>query len=246
LRAHGQVPRLQQHVILTRKKKESCLIIFLAVKEKKDPVALFLLTARYCCIMALLRIRLNQLFYILCRGGCPRGSKNKLFRGTRIGIYSGQYFDSETGLHYNYYRYYDPQLGRYLRADPSHLNQPKGSSIPYLIPYLYMIPQEYNSFSYVKNNPISLFDPLGLWNKLSSTQQLHAGYRPPSNSECGCETTFPTCYKRCTWFYFTPSSPDLPSLLTEGATKLFCTITCGISPCAWDDKIFDDSPFWGY
>jgi RHS repeat-associated protein len=32
--------------------------------------------------------------------------------------FAGQYFDSETGLHYNYYRYYDPKLGRYLRVDP--------------------------------------------------------------------------------------------------------------------------------
>src|SRR5690606_41970811 len=32
--------------------------------------------------------------------------------------FPGQYYDKETGLHYNYYRDYDPHLGRYLQPDP--------------------------------------------------------------------------------------------------------------------------------
>jgi len=32
--------------------------------------------------------------------------------------YAGQYFDSETGLHYNRQRTYDPGSGRYLESDP--------------------------------------------------------------------------------------------------------------------------------
>jgi len=33
--------------------------------------------------------------------------------------FPGHYFDAETGLHYNRFRYYSPELGRYLESDPS-------------------------------------------------------------------------------------------------------------------------------
>jgi RHS repeat-associated protein len=32
--------------------------------------------------------------------------------------FPGQYYDDETGLHYNYFRTYDPSTGRYLESDP--------------------------------------------------------------------------------------------------------------------------------
>jgi RHS repeat-associated protein len=62
----------------------------------------------------------------------------------RIIIYAGQYYDAETGLHYNYHRYYDPKLGRYLRADPIGL---AGGINPY---------------QYAYANPVNLTDPYGL------------------------------------------------------------------------------------
>jgi len=40
--------------------------------------------------------------------------------------FPGQYYDAETGLHYNFYRTYDPVTGRYLEADP--IGQAGGST----------------------------------------------------------------------------------------------------------------------
>ena len=59
--------------------------------------------------------------------------------------FPGKYFDTESGLHYNYHRYYDPSIGRYLRADPIGLAG-----------------MDPNLFGYVKNNPINRKDPTGL------------------------------------------------------------------------------------
>ncbi|MER5312847.1 RHS repeat-associated core domain-containing protein [Streptomyces sp. NPDC002773] len=57
--------------------------------------------------------------------------------------YPGQYFDPETGLHYNFNRYYDPEVGRYLSPDPLG------------------IAPSINHYAYVAN-PFVLADPLGL------------------------------------------------------------------------------------
>jgi len=57
--------------------------------------------------------------------------------------FQGQYFDSETGLHYNRFRYYDPGPGRFLSQDPMGLHG------------------GINLFQYAPN-PIVLIDPLGL------------------------------------------------------------------------------------
>jgi RHS repeat-associated protein len=36
--------------------------------------------------------------------------------------YPGQYYDEETGLSYNRFRYYDPETGRYISEDPTGLS----------------------------------------------------------------------------------------------------------------------------
>ncbi|WP_085695471.1 MULTISPECIES: RHS repeat-associated core domain-containing protein [unclassified Pseudomonas] len=57
--------------------------------------------------------------------------------------FQGQYFDDESGLHYNRHRYYDPDMGRYLTPDPVKL---AGGL---------------NQYRYVPN-PTGWVDPLGL------------------------------------------------------------------------------------
>ena len=57
--------------------------------------------------------------------------------------FPGQYFDAETGLHYNVNRYYEPETGRYISPDPIGLG---GGTNPH---------------AYVRN-PTGWLDPVGL------------------------------------------------------------------------------------
>ncbi len=58
--------------------------------------------------------------------------------------FSGQYFDEETNLHYNHFRYYDPSTGRYVQSDRIGLGDGP------------------NTYLYVQANPLMYTDPNGL------------------------------------------------------------------------------------
>ncbi len=73
-------------------------------------------------------------------GSCVTEEVNEIQQGLR---FQGQYFDPETALHYNRFRYYDPTTARFVSQDPIGL----AGGI--------------NKFQYAQN-PIKWLDPLGL------------------------------------------------------------------------------------
>ena len=46
----------------------------------------------------------------------PKGHGNQIYRQLPDG--ENQYFDEETGLHYNLMRYYEPESGQFVNQDP--------------------------------------------------------------------------------------------------------------------------------
>lgn len=71
--------------------------------------------------------------------------------------FPGQYYDKETGYYYNYYRDYDPSLGRYIQSDPIGL---LGGL---------------NTYGYVYQNPLIYIDPYGLDASGAVTVSVNAG-----------------------------------------------------------------------
>jgi RHS repeat-associated protein len=79
--------------------------------------------------------------------------------------FQGQYFDAETGLHYNRFRYYDPTVGRFVSQDPIGL---LGG---------------FNGFAYAPN-PVGWVDPLGL----AGAKGTWSGPNVPGGSQTGLST----------------------------------------------------------
>ena len=79
-------------------------------------------------------------------------------------VLPGQYFDAETGLHYNYFRDYNPKTGKYIQPDPIGL---AGGM---------------NPFVYAGNNPLRFSDYFGLHYLIDP---FTGGYKPHRHDKNG-------------------------------------------------------------
>ena len=114
--------------------------------------------------------------------------------------FPGQLADAESGLFYNYFRDYDPTLGRYIESDPIGL---EGGL---------------NTYAYVGNNPLRNIDPLGL-NYMCYSAGLSAWCpKPPPKPEPSCEEKCEETYKTCKYLasWYTPVTRVSSGLLGGG------------------------------
>lgn len=75
--------------------------------------------------------------------------------------FPGQYYDAETGLNYNYFRDYNPVIGRYIESDP-----------------IGILDGANHLYAYVGNNPVNWIDLLGL--------EPGGPYHPPAGVHVRC------------------------------------------------------------
>jgi RHS repeat-associated protein len=145
----------------------------------------------------------------------------------------GQYFDRETNLHYNYFRDYDPGIGRYMQSDPIGL---RGGI---------------NTYTYVRNDPLMGIDPKGLvkiygnWCGPNWTGGTEKPYdqipvqnipklKPPVDILDACCAGHDICHSDCRWGF--PCTPGKRGACYEICDRelSICARSAGVTgPRAW-------------
>jgi RHS repeat-associated protein len=99
------------------------------------------------------------------------GDKPAVVSGVDLDLrFPGQLYDGESGLHYNYFRDYEPGTGRYIQADPLGLKA--GLSL----------------YSYVDSDPFANVDPLGLAKKKPKGDWVNCSTNEMRYCEAFCGT----------------------------------------------------------
>jgi RHS repeat-associated protein len=133
--------------------------------------------------------------------------------------FPGQYYDGETGLHYNYFRDYKPEIGRYVEADPileTINNYNTNNSICAEAGLTKSIlrftpkPQYLHPYVYAYNNPIVFYDPDGefAWSVLLPCIKgaMTSAVVDVVIQECKC------CWKQYGWKIWKCNIGDCPEI----------------------------------
>ena len=132
--------------------------------------------------------------------------------------FQGQYYDEESGLHYNRFRYYDPEIGRFVSQDPIGL---RGGM---------------NLFEYAPN-PVGWTDPFGLLKSAKIHASLYArtlNTKVRKGGEVRIPTTVAAVVDRKTGRIFygesgltnTVTHPELIKSLPKNSIEKWSTTNC--------------------
>ena len=137
--------------------------------------------------------------------------------------FPGQWFQSESGLHQNWMRDYDPTTGRYLQADP--LGLVDGASV----------------YGYVKQNPGRWIDPTGQFAQAAAGGALLC--TGPQAAGCvvvaGCVAAGIGAYALYNWITSDDAPPQISTPIdTTTSEQCDCEqLSSQIDALAWSQKI---------